>query len=123
MNAPVMIERLFHSYNLSGVVNSYIPFTINTTHAWAFHIDTATLANGTYELVPESESEQREAQVNFIEVAEDTNQVSEEPKASYAQEGKPWSMNHYFQLYATYCFYILVHLSLQELTETLVAWS
>ena len=100
MNAPVMIVRLFHSYNLSGVVNSYIPFTINATHAWVFHIDTTTLADGTYELVPESESEQREAQVNLIEVAEDPNQVSEEPKASYAQEGKPRSITYYFQTYA-----------------------
>ena len=73
--------------------------------------------------MPESESEQREAQVNLIELTEDLNQSSEEPKASYAQEGKPRSMTYYFQLYATYCFYILVHLSLQELIETLVAWS
>ena len=96
MNAPLMIVRLFHSYNLSGVVNSYIPFTINATHAWAFHIDTTTLADGTYELVPESESEQREAQVNLSEIAEDLNQCSEEPKASSAQEGKPRSMSYLF---------------------------
>ena len=69
----------------------------------------------------ESESEQREAQVNLTEATEDPNQVSEEPKTSYAQEGKPQSMTYYFQHYATYCFYILVHLSLQELIETLVA--
>ena len=50
--------------------------------------------------MPESESEQREAQVNLIEVAEDTNQVSKEPKASYAQEGKPQSITYYFQTYA-----------------------
>ena len=53
------------------------------------HIDLTTLADGTYELVPESESEQREAQVNLTEIAEDLNQSSEEPKASSAQEGKP----------------------------------
>ena len=123
MNAPVMIVRLFHSCNLSGAVNSYLPFSINTTHAWAFHIDTTTLADGTYELVLESESEQCEAQVNLTEAAEDPNQNSGELKASYAQEGKPRSMTYYFQLYATYCFYILVHLSLQELIETLVVWS
>ena len=73
--------------------------------------------------MPESESEQHEAQVNLTEAAEDPNQSSGEPKASYAQEGKPRSMTYYFQIYATYCFYILVHLSLQELIETLVAWS
>jgi hypothetical protein len=33
-----------------------------------------TLVDGTYELVMESESEQREAQVNLTEVAEDPNQ-------------------------------------------------
>ena len=54
-----------------------------------FHIDLTTLADGTYELVPESESEHREAQVNLTEAIEDSNQVLEEPKASYAQEGKP----------------------------------
>jgi hypothetical protein len=60
------------------------------------HVDSTTLADGTYELVPESESEQREAQINLTEVAEDLNQSSEEPKASSAQEGKPWSMSYLF---------------------------
>ena len=73
--------------------------------------------------MPESESEQCEAQVNLNEATGDPNQVSEESKTSYAQEGKPQSMTYYFQLYATYYFYILVHLSLHELIETLVAWS
>ena len=71
--------------------------------------------------MPESESEKREAQVNLTEAAEAPNQSSEEPKASFTQEGKPRSMTYYFQHYATYCFYILVHLSLHELIETLVA--
>ena len=57
-------------------------------------IDSTTLADGTYELVPESESEQREAQVNLIEITEDLNQSSEEPKASSAQEGKPRSISY-----------------------------
>ena len=71
--------------------------------------------------MPESESELHEAQVNRTEAVEHLNQSSGEPKASYAQEGKPRSMTYYFQLYATYCFYILVYLRLQELIETLVA--
>ena len=66
------------------------------THMYAFDIDSTTLADGTYELVPESESEQREAQVNLTEIAEDLNQSSEEPKASSAQEGKPRSMSRLF---------------------------
>ena len=84
MNAPVIIVMLFHSCNLSGAVNSYLSFSINTTHAWSFHIDTTTLADGTYELVLESVSEQRKAQVNLTEAAEDPNQNSGELKASYA---------------------------------------
>ena len=51
--------------------------------------------------MPESESEQREAQVNLTEIAEDLNQSSEEPKASYTQEGKLRSMTYYFKNYAT----------------------
>ena len=46
--------------------------------------------------MPELESEQREAQANLTEATEDPNQVSEEPKASYAQEGKPRSMSYLF---------------------------
>ena len=43
-----------------------------------------------------SPSKQREAQVNLTEATEDPNQVSEESKTSYAQEGKPRSMTYYF---------------------------
>ena len=71
--------------------------TITATHLCASHIDTTTLADGTYELVPESESEQREAQVNLTEAAQDPNPISEEPRSSYAQEGKPRSMSYYFK--------------------------
>jgi len=60
-----------------------VSFPTKTTHAYASHIDLTTLADSTYELVPESESEQREAQVNLTEATEDPNQISEEPKASY----------------------------------------
>ena len=42
----------------------------HNTHASAFRIDTTTLTDGTYELVPESKSEQREAQVNLTEATE-----------------------------------------------------
>ena len=64
--------------------------------------------------MPESESEQREAQVNLTEITEDLNQSSEEPKASSAQEGKPRSMSYlFFKIYATVIYsYLLVHLNL-----------
>ena len=47
--------------------------------------------------MPESESEQREAQVNLTEAAQDPNPSSEEPRSSYAKEGKPRSMSYYFK--------------------------
>ena len=72
-----------------------------------------TLADGMYELVPESESEEREAQVNLTEIAEDLNQSSEEPKASSTQEVKPRSMSYLFLNLCNYLYsYLLVHLSL-----------
>ena len=47
--------------------------------------------------MPESESEQREAQVNLIEATEDPSSNPEEPKTSYTQEGKPRSLSFYFK--------------------------
>ena len=58
----------------------------------ASHIDTTVLSEGTYELIPESEEGDPEAQVNAIVLTEDPDQSSEEPKvilASDYREGKP----------------------------------
>ena len=71
--------------------------------------------------MPESESEQCEAQANLTEAAQHQNQSSEEPKANYNQEGKPRSLTYLFAIYAIYCSYLLVHLSWKELFGTLVA--
>ena len=56
------------------------------------HIDTTTLSDGTYELIPESEEGDFKAQVNIAELTEAPNQSSEEPRAeivSNYREGKP----------------------------------
>ena len=58
----------------------------------ASHIDTTILADGTYELIPESEGGDQEAQVNAATLTEDPGQSLEEPKADLAsdyREGKP----------------------------------
>ena len=58
----------------------------------ASHIDTTVLADGTYELIPESEGGDHEAQVNAAVMTEDPDQSPEEPKANLAsdyREGKP----------------------------------
>jgi hypothetical protein len=46
--------------------------------------------------VPESESEQQEAQVNLTEAVEDPNQSSVNPELNLEQEGKPQSMTNNF---------------------------
>ena len=68
----------------NSLVKNWLNRITKITHAYAFHIDSTTLPDGTYELVPESESEQSEAQANLTEAAEDPNQSSEEPKANFA---------------------------------------
>ena len=53
------------------------------------HIEYANFANVTYKLVPTHEDDTADAQVNALELIQDLNQSSEEPKTSSAQEGKP----------------------------------
>ena len=58
----------------------------------ASHIDTTVLADGTYELIPDSEGGDQEAQVNATTLTEDPDQSPEEPKADLSsdyREGKP----------------------------------
>ena len=58
----------------------------------ASHIDTTVLSDETYELIPDSEEGDQEAQLNAATLTEDPNQSPEEPKvvlASDYREGKP----------------------------------
>ena len=58
----------------------------------ALHIDTTALSDGTYELIPESEGGDHEAQVNAAVRTKDPDQSPKEPKANLAsdyREGKP----------------------------------
>ena len=52
----------------------------------ASHIDTTALADGMYELIPESEEGYQEAQLNATVLTEDPDQSSEEPKAVLASD-------------------------------------
>jgi hypothetical protein len=74
------------------------------------HIESTTLTDGIYNLVPESESEQHEAHVNLTEVAEEPDQRSEAPPTSFTQEGMPWGMILVFNL-CNCCSFLPVHLS------------
>ena len=58
----------------------------------ASHIDTTALEDGTYELIPESEEGDPEAQVNATVLTEAPDQSPKEPKANLVsdyREGKP----------------------------------
>ena len=58
----------------------------------ALHIDTTALSDGTYELIPESDGGDLEAQVNTAVLTEAPDQSSEEPRAEIVsdyREGKP----------------------------------
>jgi hypothetical protein len=66
-----------------------------------------TLADGTYELVPEPKSQQCEARINLTHVIKDLNQSSEEPKTSFAQEGKPRSITPTLNLCNFYLYMVL----------------
>jgi hypothetical protein len=59
--------------------------------------------------VPEPENEQRKAQINLIEIIKDLNQSLEEPKASFAQEGKPRSITPIFKLMQLLFIYGIAH--------------
>ena len=61
---------------------------------FCIHIDSDYLSNGISELVPANENEPAESRLNLtdlnlIELNQDPDQCSEEPKANFAQEGKP----------------------------------
>ena len=58
----------------------------------ALHIDTTVLSDVTYELIPESDGGDLEAQVNTAELTEAPDQSLEEPRAEIVsdyREGKP----------------------------------
>ena len=57
---------------------------------FCIHIESTSPADGTSELIPESEIEQHDANFYLTELNQDPNQCSEEPMANFAQEGKPW---------------------------------
>ena len=52
----------------------------------ALHIDTTALSDGTYELIPDSEGGDLEAQVNTDVLTEAPDQSSEEPRAEIVSD-------------------------------------
>ena len=70
----------------------YREMSVIVISSLASHIDTTVLADGTYELIPEPEEGDPEAQVNAAILIKAPDQSPEEPKANLAsdyREGKP----------------------------------
>jgi hypothetical protein len=53
------------------------------------------LPDGNYELVPESEGESAEGEVNVVEVQQDPNQSSKDLAFGFASEDKPQSITYF----------------------------
>ena len=68
-------------------INVFVSYC-NKEH-FCIHIESTSPADGTSELIPESEIEQQEANLYLSELNQDPDQSSEEPKANFTQEGKP----------------------------------
>jgi hypothetical protein len=82
----------------------------------AYHVESTTLDDGNYELVPETEPGFSEDPVSVVEtLTEAPNQSSEifdTPAPSPAQEGKPGCITQYFNLLQFYAYILYLALSL-----------
>ena len=69
--------------------NEFVSY-YNKEH-FCIHIESTSPADGTSELIPESEIEQHDHDANLYltELNQDPNHCSEEPKANFAKKGKP----------------------------------
>jgi hypothetical protein len=75
--------------------------------------------------VPADEDEGAGGDVHYVTVEQDSDQSPEGCLSACADEGKPW-FNHLthvftFQFWIYYCYLMCIYI--QELIETLVAWS
>jgi hypothetical protein len=81
-----------------------------TNQILAYHVESTTLNDGDYELVPENELGFCEDLTNIVEtITEAPNQsseVSDTPDPSPAQEGKPRCITQYFNLLQFYVYII-----------------
>jgi hypothetical protein len=91
----------------------------------AYHVDLTTLADGTYELIPELDEGIFEAQVNITKgLSKALNPGSEDteiPDPCLTSEGKPWCITQYFRLCTYIVIYLSCALSARSCYETLVA--
>ena len=73
----------------------------------ALHIDMTVLSDGTYELIPDSEGGDLEAQANTAVLTESPDQSSEEPKVDLASDYREGKHRHKPSI-SNYALYILL---------------
>jgi hypothetical protein len=95
-------------------------------YIFAYHIDSTTLADGDYKLIPESEVEISDDPGNVVEnLIEAPNQSSENldtPAPNPAHEGKPQCITQYLLYYNFMRIYIIFYIKSRSWNETLDAW-
>ena len=85
-------------YSEGKLYSSIVPYYFPTI---ALHIETTSLADGTYELIQEPDGDISKAQANVVEITEDPNFNSEEPKSADfidTTTGKPRCIILLFQI-------------------------
>jgi hypothetical protein len=83
----------------------------------AYHVESTTLDDGDYELVPETEPGFSEDPVNIVEtlteVPNQSSEILDTPAPSPAREGKPRCITQYFNLLQFYAYILYLALSLE----------
>jgi hypothetical protein len=81
----------------------------------AYHVESTTLDDGDYELVPETEPGFSEDPVNIVETLTEapnrSSEILDTPASSPAQESKPRCMTQYFNLLQFYTYILYLALS------------
>jgi hypothetical protein len=82
----------------------------------AYHVESTTLDDGDYELVPEHKQGFSKDPANVAEVITEapnqSSEVSDTTDPSQAQEGKPQCITQYFNLLQFYIYILYLELSL-----------
>ena len=83
---------MFALLDYNFIVKESYTLALHEISTTTFHVETTSLADGTYELIQEPDRDISEALANIAELTEVPNPDSEQPKASdpiEATEGKP----------------------------------
>jgi hypothetical protein len=87
-----MTNKTHHVYFWIQNWISFLKFEYLNANASVYRIE---LPDGNYEVVPESEGEPAEGEVNVVEVQQDPNQNSRGIQSDFTSGGKPRSITYF----------------------------